>query len=119
MKIAMPYEDGKIFQHYGKSKQVIIYTIEEGKVLAEEVITLDLKPEQSIANVLKQNGVSTIVVGHLGQGAIDSIEKEGLDIIRGIDLDTATVAQMYADGSLKSNNQDVCDHDHDHSHNHH
>lgn len=120
MKVAIPYENNQIFQHFGKSKQVIIYTIENNKVVEKEVIDLDLKPEQSIANFVKNLGVSTLIVGHLGQGAIDSITNEGLTLIRGINQPFEDTIQQFIDGTLQSSTDEVCNHDHEgHDHHHH
>lgn len=37
MKIAVPYEDGKVFQHFGKTKKVKVYTVEDGAVTAARI----------------------------------------------------------------------------------
>ena len=39
MKIAVTYENGHIFQHFGQTEQFKIYTVAEGKVLASEVVS--------------------------------------------------------------------------------
>lgn len=32
MKIAIPYENGQVFQHFGHSAQFKLYTVEEGRI---------------------------------------------------------------------------------------
>ena len=34
MKIAIPYENGQVFQHFGHSAQFKLYTAEEGRITA-------------------------------------------------------------------------------------
>ena len=41
MRIAVTYENGEIFQHFGHSEQFKIYETADGKVLSEEVVDPD------------------------------------------------------------------------------
>ena len=36
MKIAIPYENGQVFQHFGHSAQFKLYTAEEGRITGAE-----------------------------------------------------------------------------------
>ena len=38
MKIAVTYDNGEIFQHFGHTEQFKLYDIENGKVVASEVV---------------------------------------------------------------------------------
>lgn len=38
MRIAVTYEDGQIFQHFGHTEQFKVYDVEDGKVVASEVV---------------------------------------------------------------------------------
>lgn len=38
MKIAVTYDNGEIFQHFGHTKQFKIYEIENDEIKAEEII---------------------------------------------------------------------------------
>ena len=41
MKIAIPYENGQVFQHFGHSAQFKLYTVEEGRITSAEVVSTD------------------------------------------------------------------------------
>ena len=41
MKIAIPYENGQVFQHFGHSAQFKLYTAEEGRITSAEVVSTD------------------------------------------------------------------------------
>ena len=56
MKIAVPYEDGKVFQHFGKAKEVKIYTVEGGKVVAAHLAVNDGEGHEAMAELLKKLG---------------------------------------------------------------
>ncbi len=38
MKIAVTYEDGEIFQHFGHTSQFKVYDTEDGKVISSEIV---------------------------------------------------------------------------------
>ena len=38
MKIAVTYENGEIFQHFGHTSQFKVYVVEDGKILSSEII---------------------------------------------------------------------------------
>ena len=38
MKIAVTYDNGQIFQHFGHTEQFKLYTVEDGKVVSSEVV---------------------------------------------------------------------------------
>ncbi|MBO5318058.1 MAG: DNA-binding protein, partial [Oscillospiraceae bacterium] len=38
MKIAVTYTDGLIFQHFGHTQQFKIYEVENGSIIASEVV---------------------------------------------------------------------------------
>ena len=38
MKIAVTYENGEIFQHFGHTEQFKLYTVENGTITAVEVV---------------------------------------------------------------------------------
>lgn len=38
MKIAVTYENGEIFQHFGHAEQFKLYTVENGVITAAEVV---------------------------------------------------------------------------------
>ena len=38
MKIAVTYENGEIFQHFGRTEQFKLYDVEDNKVVSSEVV---------------------------------------------------------------------------------
>jgi hypothetical protein len=58
MKIAVTYENGQIFQHFGRTEQFKIYTVEDGAVVSSEVIGNDGFGHGALAGYLAETGVS-------------------------------------------------------------
>ena len=53
MKIAVTYENGKVFQHFGKTETFKVYEVEEGKVISSEVIGSNGEGHGALAGVLE------------------------------------------------------------------
>ena len=68
MKIAIPYENGQVFQHFGRSAQFKFYEAENGQLLRTEVIPTNGQGHGALAGFLAQSGVDTLICGGIGGG---------------------------------------------------
>ena len=41
MRIAVTYDDGLVFQHFGHTEAFKVYTVEDGKVVDSQVVSSD------------------------------------------------------------------------------
>ena len=69
MKIAVTYENGQIFQHFGHTEQFKIYEAADGKITHAEVVDTNGSGHGALAGFLIQNGVDTLICGGIGGGA--------------------------------------------------
>ena len=69
MKMAVTYENGEIFRHFGKTEHFKIYEIEDGKVISAEVIGTGGTGHEALADFLAAQGVAAVICGGLGDGA--------------------------------------------------
>ena len=53
MKIAVPYEDGKVFQHFGRAREIKLYTVENGAVTAAHLVTNEAEGHGAVTRLLK------------------------------------------------------------------
>ena len=70
MKIAVTYENGSVFQHFGHTEQFKIYTIENNIITASQILGTDGAGHESLAVWLKQAGVNKLICGGIGGGDI-------------------------------------------------
>ena len=84
MKIAVPYEDGKIFQHFGKAKEVKIYTVESGKVVAAHLAVHDGEGHEAMAELLKKLGADVVICGNIGECAQKAVREAGMELYGGV-----------------------------------
>lgn len=118
MKIAVTYEAGMIFQHFGHTAQFKIYEIENDAVKASEVIDTNGHGHGALAGFLKEQGVNVLICGGIGGGAQMALADAGIQLFGGVsgDADDAVVALLG--GQLTFNPNVRCNHhdrDHDHA----
>ena len=67
MKIAMPYQDGVLLEHFGRAKEFIIYNVSDLDPVTSEVIAPEDLSHAAVARVLKEHGVDVVLCGSIGE----------------------------------------------------
>lgn len=112
MKIAVPYDNGNVFQHFGRSTAFKYYEVQDGTVTPGEVLDTNGIGHEALANLLAQNGVDTVICGGLGQGALNALQKAGIAVATGAEGSADEAVAAYLRGEL--NGAEVnCDHHHE------
>jgi predicted Fe-Mo cluster-binding NifX family protein len=57
MKIAVTYDNGEVFQHFGKTENFKVYEVEDNKIISSEVISSNGSGHGALAGVLADQGV--------------------------------------------------------------
>lgn len=78
MKIAVPFEDGQVFQHFGRSAQFKFYEAENGQLLRTEVIPTNGQGHGALAGFLVQHGADVVLCGGIGTGAQVALMQAGI-----------------------------------------
>jgi len=118
MKIAVTYENGQIFQHFGHTAQFKVYTVESGKVVSSEVVDTNGSGHGALAGLLSVVGADTLICGGIGMGAQLALDDAGIELYAGCAGEAdAAVAKLLA-GELPHNGEANCNHHHDHEHGH-
>ena len=112
MKIAVTYENGKVFQHCGKTETFKVYEVEEGKVISSEVIGSNGEGHGALAGVLEGQGVDVLICGGLGGGAQAALAEAGIEVCSGAEGDADQAVEAYLKGELISTGVN-CDHHHE------
>lgn len=111
MKIAVTYENGKVFQHFGKTETFKVYEVEDGKVISSEVIGSNGEGHGALAGVLEGQGVDVLICGGLGGGAQAALAEAGIEVCSGAEGDADQAVEAYLKGELISTGVN-CDHHH-------
>ena len=113
MKIAVTYENGQVFQHFGHCEQFKLYEVENGAVSASRVVSAGGSGHGALAGFLKAQGADTLICGGIGGGARTALAQAGIRLYPGVtgDADRA-VADLLA-GRLEYDPDTVCSHHHE------
>ena len=115
-KIAVTYDNGLVFQHFGHSKQFKVYDVEEGKVVSSQILSAGESGHGALADLLAGQGVDTLVCGGIGGGARTALAQAGIQLYPGVSgLADAAVDALLA-GTLAYNPDTVCAHHEGHGH---
>ena len=110
MKLAVTYEDGRVFQHFGKTKQFKIYDIADGKVGFSMVVSAGGSGHGALAGFLRMLGISVVLCGGIGPGAVQALQSLDITPIAGVTGDADQAAEDFAAGKLTENTEALCAH---------
>ena len=77
MRIAVPYEDGQVFQHFGHTSQMKVYDIAGGKIVQEQLADASGSGHSALAGFLADLQADTVICGGIGAGAREALAREG------------------------------------------
>ena len=112
MKIAVTYDNGQIFQHFGKTEYFKVYEVEDGKVVSSQVISSNGSGHGALAGVLADAGVEVLICGGMGGGAQSALAEAGIEVFAGAQGDADAAVAAYLAGELEDAGV-TCDHHHE------
>ena len=118
MKIAVTYEDGNVFQHFGRTENFKVYDVQDGIVAASEVMNSNGVGHEALAWLLKEADIDVLICGGMGQGAQDALAEAGIEVCAGAEGNTDEAVAAYLAGELVNTGVNCDHHDHEHSHDH-
>ncbi len=116
MKIAVTYENGMVFQHFGHTEQFKIYEVEDNKVVASEIVDTNGSGHGALAGFLAGQGVDVLICGGIGGGAKTALAQAGITLYCGVSGTCDKAVNDLLAGCLVFNPDFMCTH---HSHDNH
>lgn len=112
MNIAVTYEKGQVFQHFGHTEQFKVYHIEEGKIVSSEVVDTNGSGHGALAGFLLERDIDVLICGGIGGGAQMALAQAGIQLFGGVQGDADKAVESFVQGSLAYNPDVRCDHHH-------
>lgn len=120
MKIAVTYDNGEIFQHFGHTAQFKLYETENNKIVRETVVDTNGSGHGALAGFLMEQGVDTLICGGIGGGAQTALAQAGIRLYGGVSGSADEAAAALATGQLTFDPNVHCTHhEHEHGSGHH
>lgn len=115
MRIAVTYDNGQIFQHFGRTAQFKLYDTEENRIVNEQIIDTNGTGHGALAGFLKAIKADVLICGGIGMGAQTALSEAGIRLCAGVQGSADEAAAAFANGTLVYDPAASCDH-HDHHH---
>ncbi len=119
MKVAVTCQDNQVFQHFGRTPEFCIYTVEEKKVVKVEKLAAPEEGHGALVSFLKEQDVDTLICGGIGGGAVNHLREAGISIYAGASGDVKEQVDSFLSGQLPQNEDADCGHHGGHAHEHH
>ena len=115
MKIAIPTRGTEVDDHFGHCEVYTIVTADEnGNMIRSENLPSPkgCGCKSDIASVLHQMGVSVMLAGNMGTGALNVLSGHGIQVYRGNSGDVHQLAEAYLMGQIHDSGQSCTQHSH-------
>lgn len=113
MRIAVTYENGQIFQHFGRTEQFKVYDVQDGGVVSSEVVGTNGSGHGALAGVLTALKADALICGGIGGGAQAALAAAGIRLYGGVSGGADEAVQALLKGELEFNPDVRCEH-HEH-----
>ena len=115
MKIAVTYENGEVFQHFGHTAQFKLDEVEDGKIISAEVVDTNGIGHGALAGLLSSLNADVLICGGIGGGAQMALAQSGIKLFGGVNGNADEAVEAFLANSLNYDPEAKCDH-HDHHH---
>lgn len=116
MRIAVTYENGEIFQHFGHTEAFKVYDVDDGKVVSSQVVSTNGSGHGALAEVLHALHVDTLICGGIGGGAQQALASVGIRLFGGVSGNADAAVEALISGNLAFNPNVQCNHHGEHHH---
>ncbi|MBE6844672.1 MAG: dinitrogenase iron-molybdenum cofactor biosynthesis protein [Ruminococcus sp.] len=110
MRIAVTYENGQVFQHFGHTEQFKIYDVSDGEIVKEEVVSTMGSGHGALAGFLSANNVQVLICGGIGGGAQNALAQAGIRFYGGVSGMADDAVKALMSGTLGFNPEVKCSH---------
>ena len=112
MRIAVTYENGEVFQHFGHTEQFKVYEVEDGRITSATVIGSNGSGHGALAGLLADRAIDLLICGGIGGGAQAALAERGVELCAGASGNADEAVAAYLRGELVNTGAN-CDHHHD------
>lgn len=116
MKLAVTYENGQVFQHFGHCESFKIYDITDGNITSTEIVSAIGSGHGALAGFLQNHQVNALICGGIGMGARLALDEADIELYPGVSGDADEAVAAFLANTLNYNPDTVCNHHHDHDH---
>lgn len=110
MRIAVTYENGQIFQHFGHTEQFKIYDVEDGQITREQIMDTNGSGHGALAGFLSGLRIDVLICGGIGGGAQIALADVGIKLYGGVSGEADQAVKALIEGRLAYDPNTRCSH---------
>jgi FKBP-type peptidyl-prolyl cis-trans isomerase 2/predicted Fe-Mo cluster-binding NifX family protein len=114
-RIAVTYENGEVFQHFGHTEEFKVYEIEDGKIVNSEIIDSNGSGHGALADLLNEKKIDVLICGGIGGGAQAALAERGIELCAGASGNADEAVKAYLNGELVNTGANCNHHGEGHS----
>lgn len=115
MILAVTYENGNVFGHFGHTEQFKVYEVEGGNIVSEKIVDTNGSGHGALAGFLKDLNVDSLICGGIGGGARNALADANIKVYPGAQGNADAQVAAFIKGELSYDPNTKCSH-HDHEH---
>ncbi|MCX6169474.1 MAG: NifB/NifX family molybdenum-iron cluster-binding protein [Ignavibacteriales bacterium] len=114
MKFAVPTtQENQVDAHFGHCEFFTVFSVEDGEIKNSQIVE---SPQgcgckSNIASVLQEMGVSIMLAGNIGGGAVNVLNQSGIDVVRGCGGDVNELVKEFVKGELVDSGESCRQHE--------
>ena len=114
MRVAVTYENGQIFRHFGHTEQFKVYDVQEGKIIDSKIVDTNGSGHGALAGVLTALNADVLICGGIGGGAQAALAAANIKLYGGVSGNADDAVAAFLDGNLAYNPNIMCNHHNQH-----
>lgn len=115
MRVAVTYENGQIFQHFGHTEQFRVYDVQYGRIISSQIVDTNGSGHGALVDVLTELDADVLICGGIGQGARSALEEADIRLYGGVSGNADDAVIAFLAGELEYDPDVRCSH-HDQNH---
>ncbi len=114
MILAITYENGNVFGHFGETKEFLVLTIENKTIVDKKIISAGEASHIALIDVIKGFGANALICGGMGTGAYVRLNQAGISVYNGVSGSCDEAISNFLEGKLTFNEDKLhnCTHHH-------
>jgi len=116
LKVAVPTKGNVVDSHFGHCEFYTIFSTDDSK----KIISSEILPspqgcgcKSNIAATLREKGVTIMLAGNMGDGALNVLSRHGIKVYRGCSGDVRQVAEAFMQDQINDSGEGCHHHDHE------
>jgi len=114
MIVAVTYNNGNVFAHFGETKELKVYTIEDNKIVSSKVVGVGEASHIELVPVIKATGATVLICGGMGGHAAQALKAQGIEVYNNAsgNADEAVLSFIAGNLTFDESKLHVCSHHH-------